>query len=331
MAHCRETSPSVVQIFSVTIDPFSVLERVQHGVGTGFVIDDDGRIVTNAHIVYGASEVMIVLADDEMLSAEIVGVDPVADLAMVRIVDGGVEFPKAPLGTSAGLEIGEEVLAVGFPFGIGKTATRGIISGVERVVPFHTWSWANPMIQTDAAISPGNSGGPLVDRCGKVVAINTVGSTEGQNVNLSIPIDLARELLPQLIEKGRVSRPWYGINGVIVPMPFVFTLGIPPGYMIETIEPGSPAEQLGLRGGTFPVVLGSTEFLIGGDVISEVNGVSVTDMETVYGIARSLSVGDSVEINYYRDGEPKTAEVVLPERPSLPGDLQRFRETRGRH
>jgi putative serine protease PepD len=326
----RDISPSVVQVFSVSIDPFSVLERVQHGVGTGFVIDDEGHIATNAHLVHGASEVMVTLADDEVLPAEIVGIDPVADLAIIRIPEPAVEITKAPIGSSADLEVGEEVLAVGFPFGIGKTATRGIVSGVERVVPFTTWSWAHPMIQTDAAISPGNSGGPLVDRCGKVVAINTLSSREGQNINLSIPIDLARELFPEIIETGRVSRAWHGINGVIVPMPFVFMLGIPPGYMIETIEPGSPAEQLGLRGGTFPVVVGNNEFLLGGDVIREVNGEKVSDMDTVYRIAKSLRVGDTIEIKYFRDGELQTAQVVLPERPLLPGDLRRFQESRVR-
>ena len=136
------------------------------------------------------------------------------------------------------------------------------------------------------------------------------------------------ELIPELIEKGRVSRAWHGINGAIVPMPFVFILGIPPGYMIETIEPGSPAEQLGLRGGSFPIVVGNNEFLVGGDVISEVNGVEMTDMDTVYRIARSLNVGDTIEIKYYRDGEPRTASVLLPERPLLPADIRGFRENR---
>ena len=112
-------------------------------------------------------------------------------------------------------------------------------------------------------------------------------------------------------------------------MPFVFTLGIPPGYMIETIEPGSPAEKLGLRGGTFPIVVGNNEFLVGGDVISEVNGEEMTDMDTVYRIARSLNVGDTIEIKYYRDGEILSAEVQLPERPLLPADIRRFRENRG--
>jgi S1-C subfamily serine protease len=127
--------------------------------------------------------------------------------------------------------------------------------------------------------------------------------------------------------RSHLPSSWHGINGVIVPAPLVYTLGIPPGYMVETIEPGSPAEDIGLRGGTFPVVIGNNEILLGGDVISEVNGVELTDMDTVIRIARSLRVGDTIKLKYYREGFQQTAEVVLPERPILPGDTRRFHES----
>ena len=324
----REVSPSVVQVYSVAIDPFSVVHRVQHGVGTGFVVDRRGHIVTNAHIVHGTSQVMLSPGDGAMLPAEVVGSDPISDLAVIKPAVADVSLPPVVLGDSDKVLIGQEVLAIGFPFGIGKTATRGIVSGMERVVPQSTFSWMTPYLQTDAAISPGNSGGPLVDRCGRVIAVNTLGSLAGQNINFSIPINLVAEFLPQLIEKGRVVRPWHGINGRIVPFQFVFAFGIPPGYIVETIEPGSPAEQIGLRGGTFPVVVGNDEFLLGGDVIAEVDGIALTDMETVYRIARSLKVGDRITLKYFRDGELTTAEVELPERPILPGDMRRFHENR---
>lgn len=327
----REISPAVVQVFTVSIDPFSLVHRVEHSVGTGFAIDSDGHVVTNAHLVHGSSEVMISLSENELLPAEIVGIDPISDLAVIRATDTSRRLQRARLGESEFLAIGEEVLAIGFPFGIGKTATRGIVSGKERVMPFYTSSWLTPLIQTDAAISPGNSGGPLVNRCGEVVAVNTIGSTAGQNTNFSIPIDTVKEYLPGLLEHGRVIRAWHGINGVIVPQPLVFSLGIPPGYLVETIEPGSPAEGIGLRGGTFPIVIGNTEILLGGDVISEVNGIELSDMETVIRIARSLEVGDTIRLKYYRDGFLQTAEVVLPERPILAGDTRRFHESRQRH
>jgi S1-C subfamily serine protease len=185
-----------------------------------------------------------------------------------------------------------------------------------------------PLVQTDAAISPGNSGGPLVNSCGEVVAVNTMGASAGQNINFSIPIDTVREYLPQLIERGRVIRAWHGINGAIVPPSLAYSFGIRPGYIVETIEPGSPAEQLGLRGGTFPVVIGNNEFLLGGDVIAEVNGETLDNMDTVYRIARSLKVGDTIKLTYFRDGFPQEADVVLPERPVLPGDTRRFQTNR---
>jgi putative serine protease PepD len=324
----RQVSPSVVQVFSVSIDPFTMMHRVQHGVGTGFVVDDDGHIVTNAHLVHGTSVVMISTGGDTMIPAEIVGADPVSDLAVIKPSEPGSDLQKARLGISGNLDIGEEVLAVGFPFGIGKTATRGIISGMERVMPFYTSSWMTPLVQTDAAISPGNSGGPLVNSCGEVVAVNTMGASAGQNINFSIPIDTVREYLPQLIERGRVIRAWHGINGAIVPPSLAYSFGIRPGYIVETIEPGSPAEQLGLRGGTFPVVIGNNEFLLGGDVIAEVNGETLDNMDTVYRIARSLKVGDTIKLTYFRDGFPQEADVVLPERPVLPGDTRRFQTNR---
>ena len=324
----KEVSPSVVQIVSVVIDPFSAMQRVQLGVGTGLVIDDDGHIVTNAHLVYGASEIMVPGDKNDMRPAKIIGVDPISDLAIIKLEYPGAKLQKAQLGDSGKLVIGEEVLAVGYPFGIGKTATRGIISAMERVVPLSTFSWMAPFIQTDAAISPGNSGGPLVDRCGKIIGINTLYVEKGQNINFAIPIDLVRELVPQLIKEGRVIRAWHGINGRIVPPQLMYTLMISPGFMVETIEPGSPAEKIGLHGGTLPVVIGAQEYLLGGDVITKVNGEQLTDIETVARIARSLKVGDKVTLEYWRNGKLHTVEVILPERPILPGDVRRFRERR---
>jgi S1-C subfamily serine protease len=319
------TAQSVVRIFAVSIDPFSVNERVQTTVGTGLVIDQQGHIVTNAHLVFDANEVMVSAVEEQMVNATVVGIDTITDLAVIKADLG---LPPAILGSSAKLAIGEEVMAIGFPFGIGKTATRGIVSALERVVPLSPFSWRAPFIQTDAAINPGNSGGPLLDGCGKVIGINTLTTALGENLSFAVPIDLVRALLPELIEKGRVSRAWHGINGHIVPLPLAFALGIPPGFLVETIEPGSPAERLGMSGGSFPIVVGGTEFLLGGDIILMANGVALENMETVTQIAASLKVGDQVELQYLHEGEMKTATVTLPERPALPGDVRRFREQR---
>ena len=324
----RDVSPSVVRIFMVAIDPYSVMERVQLGVGTGLVIDDDGHIVTNAHVVYESSEILVSLGEEDLQQAEIIGIDPITDLAVIKLKAPMGRLHKAKLGSSDKLAIGVDVLAVGYPLGIGKTATRGIVSAIERVVPLSTFSWMTPFIQTDAAINPGNSGGPLVNRCSEVIGINTLYGEKAQNINFAIPIDLVRELIPQLIKAGRIIRPWHGINGRIVPPQLMYIMGSAPGFMVETVEPGSPAAKINLRGGTLPIKIGMEEYLLGGDVITKVNGEPLTDLSTVARIAQSLKVGDKVKLEYWREGQVHTAEVVLPERPILPGDVRHFREER---
>ena len=324
----RDVSPSVVRIFMVAIDPYSVLERVQLGVGTGLVIDDDGHIVTNAHLVYETNEIIVSFGDEDMQSAEIIGIDPITDLAVIKLIAPMAQLKKAKLGRSAKLVVGEEVLAVGYPLGIGKTATRGIVSAIERVVPLSTFSWMTPFIQTDAAINPGNSGGPLINRCGEVIGINSLYGERVQNINFAIPIDLVHELVPQLIKDGRIIRPWHGINGRIIPLQLMYFMGGAPGFMVETIEPGSPADKIDLRGGSLPIKIGLEEYLLGGDIITKVNDEPLTDLGTVARIAQSLKVGDSVKLEYWREGQMHTVEVVLPERPILPGDVKHFREER---
>jgi len=325
----RDISPSVVRIFMVAIDPYSAMERVQLGVGTGLVIDDDGHIITNAHVVYESSELIVSFNEEDMQAAEIVGIDPLTDLAVIKLIAPmGQQLHKAKLGHSNKLTIGTDVLAVGYPLGIGKTATRGIVSAIERVIPLSTFSWMTPYIQTDAAINPGNSGGPLVNRCSEVIGINTLYGEKAQNINFAIPIDLVSELVPQLIKDGRIIRPWHGINGRIIPPQLMYIMGSAPGFLVETVEPGSPADKIKLRGGTFPVKIGMEEYLLGGDVITRVNNEPLTDMGTVARIAQSLKVGDKVKLEYWREGQVQTVEVVLPERPILPGDVRHFRVER---
>jgi S1-C subfamily serine protease len=324
----REISPSVVRIFTVAIDPYSALERVQLGVGTGLVFDDQGHIVTNAHIVYETSELIVSIGEEDMQPAELVGIDPITDLAVIKLVASKGRLQKATLGRSHKLVIGDEVLAVGYPLGIGKTATSGIVSAIERVIPLSTFSWMTPFIQTDAAINPGNSGGPLINRCGEVIGINTLHGEMAQNINFAIPIDVVRELVPHLIKDKRIIRVWHGINGRIVPPQLMYTIGMVPGFMVETVEPGSPADKIKLRGGTLPIKIGLEEYLLGGDVITKVNNEPLVDMVTVARIARSLKVGDKIQLEFWREGQIQTVEVVLPERPILPGDVRGFRESR---
>jgi len=325
-----DVAPAVTRIFALSIDPFSLTERVKPTIGAGIVIDGDGHVITNAHVVYGASTILVWLSQEDVRTGTLLGADPISDIAVIEVPGGTAGLPQGRFGDSDRLAIGEDVMAIGHPFGLEASATRGIVSGLGRLVPLTPMSWLTPFIQTDTAINPGNSGGPLVNRCGEVIGINTLHS-KGEGVNLVVPINLARDLAAQIIVKGRVIRPWYGIYGRTLTPELEFILGggfglpFTQGLLIETVEPGSPAEKIGLKGGDFPVIMGLEEYLIGGDIISKVNGEDLTDMDTVVRIVRALKVGDTIALEYYRNGEKHSAEVTLPERPVLPGDTARFR------
>lgn len=319
-----EAAPSVVRVLAAKVDPFRVAGRFSYQVGSGVVYDEFGTIVTNAHVVHDAVEIAVSIDDGLTLGAKLVGTDPISDLAVIRVAGGFPMLKKAVFAGVNTIEIGAPVVAIGFPLGIGKTITRGVVSGMERLLRFTPMSWLTPLIQTDAAISPGNSGGPLLNLCTEVVGINTIAGLDGQNLNFAIPANAVRDLVPQLLEHGRVIRPWYGVYGQPVPPILTMTLGIPPGLIVETVEPGSPAEKLGLRGGRFRIIVGTDEFVLGGDIIVSVNGTVLTDRDTVVSVVQSLKVGEKITFDYLRDGSMHRAEVLLPERPSLPGDVRRF-------
>ncbi len=319
----RAVSPAVVSVLAVSIDPFSLPERLHRAVGSGVVIDDAGHVLTNSHIVLGSSSVVVRTGRQQIVEAELVGADPVLDLAVLQLPPKHHGHPAAALGDSDALEIGNEVLAIGNAFGLGLAVSKGIISGTNRIVRRSTMSWLAPLLQTDAAMNAGNSGGPLVNLCGEVIGINSFRVEGGAGVGFSLPVNLAKQAVPELIADGRIKRPWHGINGKIVEEPLRILLRFPlvPGFLVETVEPGSAADQIGLRGGGFPIRIGAEEFLLGGDIITRVNGEPLTDWPTAIRMVRSLKVGDTVAIEYFRDGAIHTAEVVLPERPILPTDL----------
>lgn len=318
----RIASPSVVRVFSVSIASFDIKERVQMETGAGIVFDDKGDIVTNAHVVYGAKQLLVSVDGQGTFPATIVGADPLSDVAVIKIGESEeVKLSPAVFADSQKLVIGEEVLTIGFPFELDKTASRGIISGLDRKVPVTTMSWLTPLIQTDAAVNPGNSGGPLLDLCGRVIGMMTLSGQKADNIAFAIPSDTLSRLAPELIAKGHVVRPWHGINGKIVPDLFIAFFEMPAGLMVETVEPGSPAEKVNLRGGLLPMTIGSEEYLVGGDIITSVNGQNLQSLDDVLRVVNALKVGDELTVNVWRDGEERTVKVVLPERPVLPGDL----------
>jgi len=319
----KRVSPSVVFISAVSIDPFKVINRVKTVIGSGFIINKDGLILTNSHVVFGRHVIIVTLDDGTKTVAKLLGADPVLDLAVLQIPTPLEGHPSATLGDSDEVQIGEEVLAIGNPMGLEQTLTRGIVSGVNRILPESTLSMTLPLIQTDAAINPGNSCGPLVNRCGEVIGINTSILMDAENIGFAVPINIAKQVIPQLVRQGRVIRPWVGIHGRLIKEETLAILNIPlvDGFLVETVEPGSPAERVGVHGGELPITIVGTEFLLGGDIITEINGQSLDNPEKLIKLVRSLKVGDRLNLTLYRALKTRKLEFELPERPILMGDL----------
>ncbi len=317
-------SPAVVFITTTSLNPYQSSDRVTHSVGSGMIIDVSGLILTNSHVVYGHQAITVTLDDGTSLTAQLVGADPIFDLAILRIPrPSSGTLPAVVLGDSDRARVGEEVLALGNPLGLDQTLTRGIVSAINRILPETPFSLMEPFIQTDTPINPGNSGGPLLNRCGEVIGITTAVITEAQNIGFAIPSNLAKEVLPSLLAQGRVIRPWLGFHGQMVSQALRDLVKIPlvEGLLVEAIEPGSPAERAGLRGGQVEVVIDGHSFLLGGDIITSVNGTRLNSSNTLIEVRRGLKVGTKVRLMAYQDGKFREVEYVLPERPVLPEDL----------
>jgi len=319
--------PAVVNISTIVIayDFFMRPVPQEGGTGSGFVYDTDGHIVTNYHVVENAEELSVTLADGEVYPAEIVGVDPSNDLAVVRIDVESLPQPVA-LGDSDNLRVGEFVVAIGNPFGLDRTLTVGVISSLGRVIQGPDGRFIGEAIQTDAAINPGNSGGPLLDLEGRVIGVNSQiisPSRASAGIGFAVPVNTVRRVVPELIAQGRYAHPWLGVQplgltpersqafreaGVNVP--------VDEGLLIIEAVQGGPAAQAGIRGGDRIVQLGNVQVALGGDIITAINGEPVTNLQelTVY-LDTQTRVGDTVEVTIVRDGVEQNVEVVLSERP----------------
>jgi len=321
----KRISPSVVLIRTLGIDPFKVSGRISTSLGSGFLISKDGLVLTNSHVVFGSSAIAVTLDAGQTVPADLIGADPILDLAVLRIPVPEQGLTVAPLlDDSKSIKVGEEVIAIGNPLGLEQTLTRGVVSGVNRILPITPMSLTVPMIQTDAAINPGNSGGPLLNRCGEVIGINTSALSPAENIGFALPVNIIKRFLPQLINNGRIIRPWLGIRGRLIREKEVrefLNIKLVDGYLAETIEPGSPADQAGLQGGAFPVSLAGEEFLFGGDIIVSANGQPLDNYQKFERFVFALKVGDKVNLSFYREGKQHKVEFILPERPILPWDL----------
>lgn len=312
-------SPSVVSIQAMKINKAKPQRRFETVVGSGVIIDRDGQVLTNAHVVDGAASLSVTLDTKDKVAARVIGLDPVLDLALLRL-ETSLPLTSARLGDSAGLKVGEEVVAIGNPIGLDQTMTRGIVSGLNRILPGVS---DQPMIQTDAPINPGNSGGPLVDRCGSVVGINTFISDDAQSIGFAVPVNAIKGVLKDLRDLGRVMRPWLGIQGreIDARLGAVVRLPVAPGYLVEVVYDGSPADRAGVRGGNLSVVIQGEEYLLGGDILTSIQGTSVRTHQEYLAKVKALRPGQRVKITVLREGQSRELSLTVAERPRLPSDL----------
>jgi S1-C subfamily serine protease len=294
-------------------------------LGSGFVYDANGHIITNNHVVEGTEKVTVTFLDGTVYKADIVGTDPYTDLAVVRADIPNEKLSPLPLGDSSELQVGQQVAAIGNPFGLSGSMTTGIVSQLGRLLPLQeVGGFSIPdVVQTDAAINPGNSGGPLLNLRGEVVGVNTaIQSLTGEfsGVGLAIPSNTVKKIVPVLIDDGTYEHPWLGVSGTdIVPeIAEALELEEARGFLVIDVVADSPADKYGIRGGSKQVTLDSRQIRLGGDVIVAIddNPVRKIDDILVY-MQREKSVGDEVTLSIIRDGEPMEITVVLSERPNL--------------
>lgn len=317
-------SPAVVAITATAINPYQVSGRIERREGSGILFRKDGYVLTNSHIVFGTHSLAVTLTDERTFPAVNVGIDPLFDIAVLQILDTApLDLPVAPFGNSDGVKVGESVVAIGNPLGLQGTLTDGIISGINRIIPLVPFPLSEPFIQIDTPINPGSSGGPLVNRCGEVIGINTAMVAGAENIGFAIPINLAKTVSQSLIADGRVIRPWFGFYGQLIDDNFaqLFKLPLATGLLVELVEAGGPAEQAGIRGGQIDLVVEGSEFLLGGDVITHINGIALRNTDDLIKALTPLKVGMKLNLKLLQNGQERSIEYVLPERPLQPGDV----------
>ena len=315
----KTISPSVVNITSTTYvqDWFSV--EPQQGTGSGSILDKDGNILTNFHVIKDAQELDVALSNNKHYKAKVINADPDNDLAIIRITAPREVLTPIPLGDSKELFVGQKVLAIGNPFGFDHTLTTGIVSGLARPLrsEFTGRLIEGGVVQTDAAINPGNSGGPLLDSRGRMIGINTMiyspsGASAG--IGFAVPADTARRVISDILTYGYVRRPKLGITPPIevnAELAQYLDLPVKEGLMVSQVYPGSAAEKAGIRGGRQPVRIGRQMAYLGGDIITKIDGQPVRSRDDLDRLVSAKNIGDRVQVEVLRQGSRLTLVVVL--------------------
>jgi S1-C subfamily serine protease len=309
------------QIVQKTQSVFGFPQQQQsEATGSGFLIDSDGHILTNAHVVEGAKSVTVQLGDGAEQNAQVVGTDPSSDIALLK-VDNTEGANPLPLGDSSKVEVGDPVVAIGNPFALDRTVTSGIVSALQRQIQAPNGFSISDVIQTDAAINPGNSGGPLIDGAGEVIGINSqIESQSGGNegVGFAVPIKTAADVVSQLENGGQVHQAYLGISGGDITPDIAHALNLPvtQGVLIERALNGGPADDAGIKGATGQATIAGQTFPVGGDIITKVDGKPITGMDDVISAVNGHKPGDTITLTVWSDGQQKDVSVKLGDRPS---------------
>jgi S1-C subfamily serine protease len=316
----------VVQVLATSVvsdNPFFG-SRESRALGSGFVMDKNGHVVTNYHVIEGASKVEVSFSGNDEMPATVVGSDPSTDLAVLRI-KGAESRSLTPLdlGNSTDVKVGDAVVAIGNPFGLERTVTAGIVSALQRQITAPNGFAIDEVIQTDAAINHGNSGGPLLNADGKVIGVNAqIESESGGNVGIgfAIPINTVKDVFSQLLESGKVEHAYLGIEMTTITEDLAANVRLPVdhGVLIENVRTGSPAAAAGLRGGTTQVVVDGVSYLVGGDAITAADGLAIDAAEQLRTAVTAKDPGDELSLQIHRQDETKEVTVTLGRQPNTP-------------
>ncbi|NND86258.1 MAG: trypsin-like serine protease [Nitrosopumilus sp.] len=314
----EKSEPGVVR---VNVQRSEEIESVG-GVGSGFVFDKKGHIITNAHVVNNAKKVVVTFLDGRSYNAEIIGADKFTDIAVIKVNSDLVLLHPLSLGDSSNLKVGEQIAAIGNPFGLSGSMTSGIVSQLGRLLPSGAGYSIPDVIQTDAAINPGNSGGPLIDMRGGVIGINTaIQSTTGEftGVGFAIPSQTVAKIVPTLIQEGEYKHPWIGIAGRDIDPDLADALELKEavGFLVITVVEDSPAQKAGLIGSEKTIEVEGINYPVGGDIILSVDGIEVRKIDDILiHLQRAKSVGDEMVLEILRDDRTTNVTITLQERPN---------------
>ncbi len=322
----REAAPGVVQVTSSVVTQTLFGTQRGEALGSGFVIDKDGHVITNFHVIQGAQHVFVNFSQNDRIEARVVGSDPATDVALLAIDAHRRALSPIPLGNSDSVAVGEPVVAIGNPFGLDRTVTSGIVSAVQRQIQSPSGFAIDKVIQTDAAINKGNSGGPLLDAQGRVIGINTQIATDGTGsegnvgIGFAVPVNTVKSVLAELMRTGRVDHAYLGVNLEDITADVASFANLPSqGVIVESVISGGPAEQAGLRGTDgSTVILRGQSYQLGGDVITKADGRPIASGDELRSVIGEKRPGDKLSLEISRDGEITSVQVTLGRQPANP-------------